>query len=374
METPAKLLLSFVSVLVVLSSLPSVGATYVVDRLTDTNPSGGGQGSGLAGDLRYAITNAQSGDRITLNVTGTINLNGALPSLTRNIRIEGPGANSLTVHGGGHVFVVGSLGSSPSVVLSGLTITGGVGNGGGIFNFGTLTLNNATISGNVAGDPTDGGGTGPGIWNYVNASLTLNNCTISGNSAIGNLSYAASRGGGIANYGTLTLNNSTVSGNAATQGSGGGVYNIGTLTLNNSTVRSNSATAAGGGIDNHSTLNARNTIVAGNTGTDLSGNLTSQGHNLFGTTSGSGFDPTDQVNVNPVLGPLQDNGGPTPTMAPLPGSPAIDRIPGMPGVDFPPTDQRGISRPQGILADIGAVEVGPQVDLPMKVYLAAVYR
>jgi hypothetical protein len=358
---------AFVFAALVFSLAPSTRAnadrlnlfsTYLVDRLTDANPAGGGEGTGLAGDLRYAITNAQSGDTITFNVTGTINLAGALPVLSRDVRIEGPGANSLTVHGGGgSVFAVAS---GATVVISGLTITGGVGNGGGIFNQGTLTLNNAAVSGNVAGDPTNGGGTGAGIWNYLNATLTLNSCTVSGNSARGNLSYNPSRGGGIANDGTLTVNNSTISGNSATQGFGGGISNsLGTsaLTLNNSTVSGNSATGASGGIDNRGTLNARNTIFANNTVSDLSGALSSQGHNLIGnTTGGSGFVPTDLLNVNPQLGPLQDNGGPTLTMEPSPGSPAINAGD---NTGAPAFDERGAGFPRiiGGTIDIGALEV-----------------
>lgn len=73
--------------------------------------------------------------------------------------------------------------------------------------------------------------------------------------------------------------------------------------------------------------------------------------------NGSGFAPTDLLDVAPLLGPLQNNGGSTPTMVPLAGSPAVDRIPGTAGSDFPSTDQRGISRPQGSMADCGAVEV-----------------
>lgn len=151
----------------------------------------------------------------------------------------------------------------------------------------------------------------------------MTGCTVSGNSAIGNLSYAPSRGGGIANYGALTLINSTVSGNSPSQGFGGG-----------------------------------NSIVAGNADGDLFGDVDSDGYNVFGATNGTGFDPTDLLGVDPLLGPLQDNGGPTPTRAPLAGSPALDRIPGTPGVDFPATDQRGVSRPQAAKADSGAVEAG----------------
>ena len=121
------------------------------------------------------------------------------------------------------------------------------------------------------------------------------------------------------------------------------------------------AASLGGGIYNLGTLNARNTILAGNTaltGPDLSGNLGSLGHNLIGNTQGgSGFAATDLLNVDPLLGPLQDNGGPTQTMALLPGSPAIDA-----GDDTPPLpdfDQRGPGFPRisGPHVDIGAFEV-----------------
>lgn len=349
--------LKLVGVLLVLSAVPSKAATYVVDRASDVNPSGQGQGANLVGDLRYALSNAQSGDQITISVSGTIQLSAALPALTRNICIQGPGANVLTLQGPGESSVF-AVGSGATVTLSRLAITGGRGNGGGIINQGTLTLNSAAVTGNTAGDPTNGGGTGAGIWNGVGATMTLNGSTVSGNSAIGNLSYAPSRGGGIANDGTVTLNNSTVSGNSASQGFGGGISNSLALTLNDSTVSANSSQGTnGGGVDNRGTLTARNTIVAGNADGDLSGNVNSEGYNLFGTTSGGGFAGTDLVNVMPLLGPLQDNGGPTATMAPLPGSPAIDRTPGTPGVNFPATDQRGIARPQGARADCGGVEV-----------------
>jgi hypothetical protein len=107
-------------------------------------------------------------------------------------------------------------------------------------------------------------------------------------------------------------------------------------------------------------LHARNTIIAGNTALfspDLSGNLGSLGHNLIGNTQlGSGFDPTDLLNVDPLLGPLQDNGGPTKTMALLPGSPAIDAGDNTDASDW---DQRGPGFPRIVngIIDIGAYEV-----------------
>jgi hypothetical protein len=484
----------------------TVPSTFVVDRLTDT-----GAGEGLAGDLRYCLgqANANPGDdSITFSVTGTINLTGALPSLSSNIDLEGPGASSLTVRRDtGGSYRIFTVDSGATVVLSGLSITNGYVSssdaGGGIYNSGTLTLNNATVSGNTAYSSYDdgwgayayGGGLynsgmltlnnatvsdnaaetyayrgeafGGGIYNSYNSTVTLNNSIVSGNTAYssyynglgdygggiynfgtlmlsnatvsGNSVSYYGYGGGIDNEGTLTLNNATVSGNSAGQGGGGifnyagtvtlnnatvsgnsagygggividsgtvtlnyttisgnstthggaggiansgtltlnnttvsgnsvgpplyggyggGIANSGTLTLNNTTVSGNSAIDYGGGIDNYmygGTLTTRNTIIAGNTAhiaPDLEGSLGSLGHNLIGNTSGgSGFDATDLLNVNPLLGPLQDNGGPTKTMALLAGSPALNAgDPDQLGV----ADQRGVLRSGGV--NIGAYQ------------------
>src|SRR5207253_10758970 len=107
-------------------------------------------------------------------------------------------------------------------------------------------------------------------------------------------------------------------------------YNVGTVTVGNSTVSGNMGVSDGGGIDNLGRLTAGNTIFARNTvsmgsGPDFFGVLTSLGHNLIGNTDRTvGFVASDLLNVDPLLGPLQDNGGLTLTMAPLPGSPCID--------------------------------------------------
>jgi hypothetical protein len=155
-------------------------------------------------------------------------------------------------------------------------------------------------------------------------------------------------------------------------GSGGGIRNSGTLTVTNSTLSANAASAGGqthnsfgGGIDNSNALDLRNTLVAGNTAAtspDLSGSVSSLGHNLIGDgTGGSGFIATDLVGtsanpIDPRLGPLQDNGGPTLTLALMPGSPAIDAGD---NTDGPAFDQRGFARIVGGAIDIGAFEVQP---------------
>jgi hypothetical protein len=180
------------------------------------------------------------------------------------------------------------------------------------------------------------------------------------------------------NRGTAALTNCTVSGNSAGI-VGGGMYNgtfgnttqAATATLTDCTVSGNSAGILGGGVYNSfssGTSTLGNTIVAGNTasnsGHDAYGTFTSLGHNLIGETDGSGgwvgSDLTGSIAspLNPLLGSLANNGGPTRTMALLPGSPAIDAgnnslIPS--GVT---TDQRGFDRIVNGTVDIGAFEFG----------------
>ena len=171
----------------------------------------------------------------------------------------------------------------------------------------------------------------------------------------------------------MTIASSTLSANVAQFG--GGIENRGTVTITNSTISNNvgvgQGSGAGGGIDNFGgTVTVRNTIVAQNThenvSPDFAGTLTSQGYNLIGNTSGTTITGTttgNQLNVNPLLGALQDNGGPTFTQGLLSGSPAIE---GGNSSSFN-TDQRGLARPVdspvivnatgGDGSDIGAYEV-----------------
>jgi hypothetical protein len=256
---------------------------------------------------------------------------------------------------GGSIFNNGTLTVS-NCILSGNSVSTFIA-GGGIFNERTLTVTNCTLSGNSAS-------AGGAIYN-TEGTLTVSNCILSGNSATSPGGGIISVGGALANFdGRLTVSNSTLSGNSATGGDGGGIGNEGglsTLTVTNCTLSGNSA-MTGGGIDNQGappgTVTALDTIIAGNTastGPDVNGQLTSLGHNLIGNTSGgSGFVASDLLNVNPQLGPLQDNGGPTQTMALLPGSPAIDA-----GDDTgaPASDQRGFARIVNGIVDIGAFEV-----------------
>ncbi len=269
----------------------------------------------------------------------------------------------------GNLFVINSTisGNEAGVFFAGY---GTDGLGGGIYNSGTLTMSNSTVSGNIAiGSSAEQCvlsclGLGGAIYN--DGTLTVSNSTLTANQA--SSLFWFSEGGGIYNTGRLTIGNSTISGNSAGTLSslgddGGGIYNGngGTLLITNSTVSGNRADDFGGGIFQAGSLYMRNTILAGNnarTGPDLSGALTSSGYNLISDTrGGSGFDKTDLLNVNPLLGPLQDNGGPTFTHALLPGSPATDA--GDPDFIGPPDfDQRGEGFPRIVNGlDIGAFEV-----------------
>jgi hypothetical protein len=205
-----------------------------------------------------------------------------------------------------------------------LAVTTAVG-GGILSDSGTLTITNSTISGNSAG--FDGGGI------YNRARLNIINSTISGN-------MAAADGGGIYNdvsLSELNITNSTIFGNTGVA-DGGGIYNASDsgnnsgVTIINGTISGNSTNGDGGGIRNikSNAVSSKNTIVALNTaafGPDVSGPLTSQGFNLIGNNKDATITSTtgDQIGtpgspINPMLGPLQDNGGPTFTRALLPAA------------------------------------------------------
>jgi hypothetical protein len=255
--------------------------------------------------------------------------------------------------------------------LTGSTIAANTamgGSGGGLLNSGTISLTDSAVSGNTAA------GSGGGLYN--DGTTTLTGCTVSGNTA------GVSGGGlGTYHYSSMSLVDSTVSGNTA-GGYGGGLFDYaGTLTLTFATVAGNSAQAAGaeagagGGVfaqgTNYTQPTTRllDTIVAGNTGAagtpDNLGGVApvNSGGNVVGSGAVS-LDPADnKVGVDdPMLGPLQDNGGPTLTMAELPGSPAIDA--GFFLLDQTATDQRGDPRVQGLAPDAGAYELAAATPAP----------
>jgi hypothetical protein len=235
--------------------------------------------------------------------------------------------------------------------------------GGGIANFGVLTINESTISGNSVFQVGICRGFGAGIANS-GSTLTLNNSTISGNSASG--AYGPT-GGGIYNETTLIVNNSTITGNVLTKSgifagtTGGGIANSGTLRISSSTISANGA-QFGGNL--YGPASTQNSIIADSvSGGNCDGTMTSHGHNLSSDGTCNFNSPGDLNNHGPLLGPLQSNGGPTETMALLPGSPAIDA--GNPAGctdgsgHMLTTDQRGMPRPDkedSVGCDMGAYE------------------
>ncbi len=416
--------------------------TFKVNTTADTHDAN--WGDGVCDDqqnrcsLRAAIEEADAlpyGSTVTIVVpAGTYRLlKGVLRlSAHRTIVINGASSKTTLIEGN-KAFRIMSLGSpNLSVQLSQLTIEGGytaAGNGGGIENYGTLTVNSSTIRDNSTTNDHYGGG----IYNAPGGILTVSNSTIMGNSANSLFGY----GGGIDNLGTLSVNNSIFNDNKAGDlgggimtgyegggvasvvdstfsnnkaiGNGGGIYNsglltvisstfssntsgyvgggienIGTASVNNSTISNNTATHGGGGIENaFGTASVSNSTISGNSApssgniNNLSGAITltstvvanskagqncagpiteKSGYNLDSDGS-CGFTQSSDLNkVDPMLGPLQNNGGPTQTMALLQGSKAIDWVNG--SGDCPTTDQRGDVRPDDgeSACDIGAYE------------------
>jgi hypothetical protein len=373
------------------------GPTVVLTGLTITNGLAV-EGGGIFNNGTLTLTNATVRDNSTPYVYGAsgggISNSGTLTLENTTVSGNSAAGSRETGQGGGIYNREGGMVTLDNTTVSGnyaRPYGGGIDNdgmltltnctvisnsaifGGGIYNDRTLTLDNTTVSGNsargivnygtatltntiVSGNSDSVGG--GGIYNGA-GMLVLTNSTVSDN-------YDRNSAGGIYNESTLILTNCTVSGNSSSDYWAGGIFNSGTLTLTNCTVSGNSAAGmrGGGGIVNASgptvRLRARNTILAGNmasTAPDLAGNLTSSGYNLIGDTDGgSGFDDTDLLNVDPLLGPLQDNGGPTFTMALQCGSPAIDAGD---NADAPDWDQRGPGFPRIVngIIDIGAYEV-----------------
>jgi len=278
---------------------------------------------------------ADNGGAIYVNNSSILRLNNSV--------VE---ESSATVDGGG-IYVIGTAFIENSIIR-GNTATR---LGGGVFSYyiGRVTLTDSTVDGNAAdnggGIGCRGEGTGSLIWN--DSKLTITGTTISGNTA-------SSSGGGIYFFGSSTslsnsellVTNSTISGNTAYYGGGAYLrFKFKTNSFTNVTIAFNEAVSYGGVC---CIGNFYNSIIANQiSGGDCASSVSDAGGNLDSDGS-CGFSFT----ADPLLGPLQDNGGPTWTHALLPGSPAIDA-----GDNnyCPATDQRGVDRSDGA-CDIGAYE------------------
>ena len=338
------------------------GVLALVDCTISGNEASGG-GGGIASYGSYGTEYA------TLNVNGcTISGNQSYPGYgggvisaysvvtISNSKIA---YNSATQGGG----IMGrNEGNVPFTVTNSTIInnTASLRGGGAYFaassidNSGLDLLNACTISGNTSS--SKGGGIYSNYYNTVNVIESTINGNISG-----------SVGGGIASAGTLNVTNSTIAQNAAS--TGGGIYNVflegGSTTIVDSTVVQNSATSAGGGIDAFDTT-LDGSIVAeniANTHSDVFGSISGT-YNLIGDGGGGLSSSPSSHNqlgsstspINPLLAPLAFNGGPTQTMALLPGSPASIN-PGYASASIK-TDQRGFARRDTSSSSIGAFQGG----------------
>jgi hypothetical protein len=365
--------------------------------------------------IAYIHANPFPPDTITLPA-GDYKLDPAQGSLkiTDSMSILGAGARSTTVEAqvpadrsvsgvGDHVFYISTAAGQqvPTVTISGVKIAGGTANcgssayaplplsacfGGNLFSQGVLTLNDDWITNGYACS-------GAGVANYE-GTMTVERTLIAGNSS----ACGGGDSGGIENFGCpasgsgtlncasgdmpghLVIDNSTIANNDARLVGGVFQWNdaTNTISINSTTIAGNASkdeifpvrpSGGGLGVSDAGVARIRNSIVANNvqiSGTTTTpsncfrlSTITSLGRNLDSDPSTDcGFTSAgDKSNVNPLLGPLQNNGGPTNTMALSAGSPAIDQIPAV-GAGCPSIDQRGVPRPQGPACDMGAFERG----------------
>ena len=357
--------------------------------VTNLNDSG-------AGSLREALALIADGGTITFDPAlagGTLTLTSGQLAIDSPVTIDASAAAFITISGGGasRVFLV-----APGVVVSmnDLIIRDGAAapTGGGILNFGDLSLERVVVTDNVenSAGPASFDLGGGGIYNGDGATLNLTDSTVSNNTSVNqpaggiygffnstiNITRSTVSGnftgdvaGGLRSLGNSTVVNSTFSGNTSTAWHGGAMFlTDGDVTISNSTVVGNNAPGGTAGglmvatfgapvnvtiedniIADNGTYNCQIEGGAAAVLTSLGGNV-----NTDGSCSPIG---TDQIVASGGAGVdvLADNGGPTLTHALLPGSPAIDAAVGA----CPATDQRGVARPQGAGCDVGSFELEP---------------
>ena len=364
-------------------SVTKAGVRYVAPGGTDAGNTCT-DAADPCGTIRFVLSLSSDGDVVDL-AAGTYT-EGDL-RIDSDVLIRGAGADASVVQAavtqGAATDRVFWVRSSATAAFEDLTIRHGNpdDSGGGILNDGEVTVTRCVITGNAAT-------TGGGLENEGHA--TLIETTVSGNAAewgagidtserlvllastvSGN--EAANDAGGIRNTAEVEITNSTLSGNTAGS-EGGGLYHWNLLSspiarISHSTITGNAAGEGGGIYIDAGFLNdlvvMRGSILAGNTasvGPDCYtipfAELTSSGYNIVERTDACTI-VGSTTQVDPLLGPLADNGGPTRTHAPLAGSPTINAgtctdLDGAPVTE----DQRGEPRPRGAACDIGSVESG----------------
>lgn len=389
----------------------ALASTWYVDGVNGEDANDCKSPATACGTIGHAISLSASGDSIQI-AAATYQENLSIPF---DLTLNGAKASTTIIDVGYNLTVITIGGTGAHVNVSNLTIQRGNApiRGGGIYNYGILTVSNSIFYLNTgysggaifnAGTATISNtgfltnGTGGVHTAYCGAidnqgTMTITNSTLSGNSdAPTNFTY----GGAICNSGTMTINDSTLTNNSSDgvdTGAGGAIYNLAQLAINNSTFSGNSASGVygggavynnggtitisnstfggnksggpGGGINNASgTVTLQNSIVANSpSGGNCAGAMTSNGYNLSSDLTCNFTNTGDLNKKNPKLGPLHKNGGPTLTMALRNGSPALDA--GNPGGctdnlgQLLTTDQRGQPRPgkgETSGCDMGAYE------------------
>ncbi|HTX31041.1 MAG TPA: choice-of-anchor Q domain-containing protein [Solirubrobacteraceae bacterium] len=368
------------------------GATVAMRGLTIANAAApaGGSGGGILNQGTLTLTDTGlTGNQAGAGTNGGAGGSGGGIYNTGTLTLTGVTLSNNQAGGGGFgtAGVQGNNGGAGTAGAAG-------GAGGGVMNAGgSLTVSDSTFRSNAAGNGGQGGtgglalvatggaggaggpaGGGGGI-ESDGGSLSVTNSTFASNAAgsggAGGAGGAAPSSGGVGGAG----------GNGGPGGSGGAVETVGTSAANllQTTSAGNNAGAAGtggaggsaataglsgtdgtggsgGGLTAQgSTITLQNSILALSEGSNCGSGILDGGHNLsFGDASC----PATFSGGNPNLGPLQDNGGPAPTIGLQPGSAAIDQIPAT-GAGCTATDERGVKRPSGPKCDIGAYEVAP---------------
>jgi hypothetical protein len=306
------------------------GTYSVVSPLIVTNTSD----TTTQGSLRAAITyaNAHAGSTVTFldGLSGTITLTSALPQITTAMTIQGPGATLIKIDGGG-VYRAFYVTASGLTTISGLTVknctvssTGGAAlySGGG-----ATTVSACAFVGNIATSYAYGAA----IYNTTSNSLVVTSCSFSQNTGY--------YGSAISISGSSTVTNCTFAQNTAS--GGGTICNNGSMTAKNCTFSGNSA-GYGGAIYGYASATVTNCIFWGDTSSIVAGEIYPTYPTVTYSDIQGGYTGTGNINVDPLLGPLGDNGGTTPTMALGAASPCFGSGT---ATGAPTTDQRGVTRP-----------------------------
>ncbi len=315
----------------------SITSTTVSNNSAQNNDQqsfASGNGGGISSNGPLTVSNSTLGGNSLSGAFSGGSSTGSAIFSDGDLNLSG---TALSGNSGGSITV--SYGDGEAATITGCSLTSNPAGLACVGGNGTLTVRNSTIADNG----------NYGVWN--GSTATVSDSTIAGNA-----------GYGFRNDGTLTVSNSTIAGNSL-----GGIENIAfttdaTALLVSSTVAFNGGhqfySASGFGVPRATaTVQLGNTIVAGdgssaNLAAGPAGTFSSQGYNLS-SDDGGGYltGPGDLTNTDPLLGPLQDNGGPTETMALLAGSPALNAgDPAQLGV----ADQRGVVRSGGV--NIGAYQ------------------